>query len=293
MSDKECLLLGTQHNKDNAFHASASFVDKCVLYRNSWFDHYKPLVENDDIKDVKVKDWQKACLRIDDEEVNSNELRHHSPTFSTCRWDDDSFDLLLKIDDMHQNYKLKGMKEPKRSKNTDDFKVNSVGSTYITALCGLTVDRRINLLTAIVNGTLSLKDARTEAMSEKKNQRVIQSMQKLGGYNSEAEVRAIVPRHYMQKAFQMYSRMFSTDASVKKIPRAFEQFFQKVKQNIRQVEERAQRGAGEEGGGDEISKFEFHRILLHPQEFKGHLEVGGGAAAGVAAASDELSRDEN
>ena len=293
LSDEECLLLGTQHNKDNAFHASASFVDKCVLYRNSWFDHYKVLVEDDD-SDVKITDWQKACLRIDDEEVNSNELRHHSPTFSVCRWDDDSFDLLLKIDDMHQNYKLKGMKQPKRSKSSSEFKVNSVGSTYITALCGLTVDRRINLLTAIVNGSISLKDARTEAMSEKKNQRVIQAMQKLGGYNSEAEVRAVVPRHYMQKAFQMYARMFSTDGSVKKIPRAFEQFFQQVKQNIRQVQERAaRRGAGgEEGEGDEVSKFEFHRILLHPQEFKGYLEVGGGAAAGVAAASDDLSRDD-
>ena len=59
LSDEECLLLGTQHNKDNAFHASASFVDKCVLYRNSWFDHYEVLVEDDD-SDVKVT----ACRRL-------------------------------------------------------------------------------------------------------------------------------------------------------------------------------------------------------------------------------------
>ena len=266
LSDQECLQLGLQHNKDNAFHLGSTFLNNCMLYRNSWFDEYKELVEK---KEKTVTDWQKAMLRIDDEDTTSADVRNHSPTFNTARWDQASWDLLNEVDALCQEYKLKGQKKPRRVKKGDEDKVHAVGAGYITALNGLTIDRRINFLTSLVNGSMTLKECKDQALQEKRHQRVLKGMCIIAGRENEEDIWAMFPKHTVQRTLREFSKHFGKDRAGDKLPISFQNHMNKI---IADQQKQANAAVELQGAAAGFEEYNFHRILMAENEFRGFKE---------------------
>ena len=133
----------------------------------------------------------------------------------------------------------------------------------------MTEERRINFLQALVNETITLKQCKDDALQEKRHMRVLDGMRWMGGFGSEAEVWAAFPNPVVEKTLLDFSKHFSKERPMEKLPISFANHMRKLLSEMERMKNASAIVQAGEAGADGFESFEFKRVLLAPEEFRG------------------------
>jgi hypothetical protein len=268
--------LGNLHNSDNEYRKHLTFMEKTNIFRDTWVERGRP--EQSD--KPAYSSWKNDCLDIiDADKTGKNaysqaDLNRNSTYFQTAQWPDDCWDLLKEIEEMYQDFSLKGMKKPKRKKKqTEEVPVKGLGATAITKLNGLPPAKLYNILMKVKNKDSTLNEAAVDAVAEKRYIRTVQAACRIAGYQNVEQTEQILGRSLLVSQGNIYKQFFSSQQADENVPGAFAKAILYQKGRATEREQRAQ--AVIAGGGNEqdvdaqfCHVMTFSAVLLDESQFR-------------------------
>ena len=266
LTKQEFKKLGMDHNKDSEFRKSLSFMEKVKIFHAEKQSH-----------DMSTKEgrqqWKQSCLRMTEQAgvgksgaFSAEILNRNSTQFGTAAWSDENWQLLLLIDDMYSNFRLKDQHPPKRKGTKKDNM--SLASTLITKLNGVQDDKLHNLLQKIVNKDLTLTTAAIHAIQSKKVARVTAAAQHVCGFNSMVETENYFTKNRILWWANIFASIFSRNVKVNNLPANFVKSVMTTKQHIELSQQDATAAAKD---GKHIVVKSSDRIALRYPEFRGQF----------------------
>ena len=103
---------------------------------------------------------------------------------------------------------MKGQGKASKKKGTYIGEVESIGQTYITALCGLEDEKIKTPLTKVLTGVIELKELKTKGLLSNKHMRSIQSCMTILNLDDNAQLEQRFGEHQLNALFLQYASAF-------------------------------------------------------------------------------------
>ena len=289
LTPNEAKFLGSQHNADTALTKTFSFMELLAMARGAYFKEDGITVKScwlagtADAGAVKLGEettlltkWKHSVLAQAAKPATKEELTKNSPMFSCARWSKELYDLVLALDMKWCNKELKGQAKAAKKKGTYHGEVESIGQTYITALCGLEDEQIKTLLTQVLTGIIELKELKTKGLLAKKHMRFLQSCMAILNLDNAAQLEQRFGEQTMKSLFLQYASAFGK--TPKNAPKNMIAHLTKLnnewltRQKVLQAARSAQAEKKDEDNDPNVHMFTHPAVHLDSRSFRGSDE---------------------
>ena len=215
----EAHVLGEQHNADLGFRHHMSIMERIREFRAL----YKA---NPDLAIGELKSLCYAAANIDITVPNA--LSGVDPQIQTAMWDDECFDLLLQYNKLVEMDAIPSKKSAKTKKKrkvvaaatSGEPVLRSIKST-ITQMNGARPQFLKRLLLMLCNGTITITEACSKAIAEKKGQRCLAALLQQTNCDTEVQAHNRFGADKVQHVVSRYATFFNKKVATDKLPAPF------------------------------------------------------------------------